>query len=138
MSDIYTKEKRSQIMSRVKNKNTKPEVQVKHLLCELGYKQYRLSTKQLSCRPDVVFVRMKKAIFVNGCFWHGHTCKKAHLPEKNHEFWQNKIEINKKRDLRNFVELQSKGWKYLVIWECELKKKGEMELKNKINDFMRV
>lgn len=125
-------------MSKVKNKNTKPEVQVKHLLCELGYKQYRLSTKQLSCRPDVVFVGIKKAIFVNGCFWHGHICKKAHLPEKNHEFWKSKIEINKKRDLRNYMELRSKGWKYLVIWECELKKKCEMELKNKINDFMMV
>jgi G:T-mismatch repair DNA endonuclease (very short patch repair protein) len=80
----------------------------------------------------------EKAIFVNGCFWHGHTCKKAHLPAENLEFWRNKVEINKKRDLRNYVELEAKGWKYLVVWECELKKKDENLLIDRLKEFMAI
>lgn len=136
MSDIYNNQKRSQIMSKVKNRNTKPEVEVKKILCNLGYRQYRLYTKKLDCKPDIVFIGMKKAIFVNGCFWHGHTCKKAHLPESNYEFWKNKIDVNKKRDLYNYEELKNKDWEYLIIWECELKKKNKSNLVNKIIDFM--
>lgn len=123
MSDIYGTRKRSEIMSKVKNRNTKPEIIVKNILCQLGYRQYRLITKQLKCKPYVVFVKNKKAIFINGCYWHGHICKKAHLPLTNYEFWKNKIDINKERDKKNYDELSTKGWGYLVIWECELKRK---------------
>lgn len=137
MSDIYDSAKRSKIMSNIKSKNTKPEIRVRKMLCNLGYGQYRLSTKKLSCKPDIVYVGMKKAIFVNGCFWHGHTCKKAALPETNHIFWKNKIITNQERDLRNYRELKEKGWSYLVIWECELKKKDEKEMFCKILNFMK-
>lgn len=137
MSDIYDSSKRSQVMSKVRNKNTRPEIYVKSLLCQLGYRQYRLSTKKINCRPDIVFIGMRKAIFVNGCFWHGHICKKAHLPSSNVQFWQTKIERNKRCDSSNYHELEEKGWSYLVIWECELKKKNEVLLKNKIDTFIR-
>lgn len=136
MSDIYDSKKRSEIMSGVRNKNTRPEMRVKNMLCQLGYRQYRMSTKKIDCRPDIVFIGMRKAIFVNGCFWHGHICRKAHLPSSNVQFWENKIEKNKERDQRNYYELEMKGWSYLVIWECELKKKNETSLIDKIENFM--
>ena len=136
MSDIYDTNKRSKIMSGVRNKNTKPEVKVREILCKLGYGQYRLSTKQLSCRPDIIYAGKKKAIFVNGCFWHGHTCKKARLPKTNYEFWENKVKSNQERDLKNYKELEEKGWSCCVIWECELKKKNEKEVFDKLVHFM--
>lgn len=123
-------------MSTVRNKNTKPEVIIKSMLCQLGYRKYRLRTTQLNCKPDIVFVKNKKAIFVNGCFWHGHICKKAHLPETNYDFWKEKVETNKKRDARNYKELKEKGWKYLVIWECELKKRDREKLIARVLSFM--
>ncbi len=136
MSDIYNASKRSKIMSGIKNKNTKPEIKVRKMLCDLGFRQYRLSTKKLKCKPDIVYVGMKKAIFVNGCFWHGHTCKKAELPKTNFDFWEKKVILNQERDLRNYRELKEKGWSYLVIWECELKKKDEQEMYNRIFNFI--
>lgn len=136
MSDICAPEKRSKIMSGVKNKNTKPEIKVKKMLCSLGYGQYRLTTKRLSCRPDIVYVGQKKAIFVNGCFWHGHTCKKAKLPDTNYDFWKKKVDRNRERDLKNYRELDDAGWTYCVIWECELKKKNEKELLDRLINFM--
>lgn len=123
-------------MSSIGSKNTKPEIKVKKMFCNLGYRQYRLSTKKLKCKPDMVYVGMKKAVFVNGCFWHGHTCKKARLPETNFDFWKKKVKANQERDLRNYQELEEKGWSYLVIWECELKKKNENEIYNRIFNFM--
>ena len=138
MSDIYEKTKRSQIMSSVKNKNTKPEMRVKRRLCDLGYGQYRLSTKKLYCRPDVVYVGRKKAIFVNGCFWHGHSCKKARLPETNHDFWEKKVHTNQERDRKNYQELKEKDWSYCVVWECELKKKNEKALLDRLIRFMEI
>lgn len=136
MGDIYDAQKRSKIMSGVKNKNTKPEIEVRKMLCGLGYGQYRLSTKKLNCRPDIIYAGRRKAIFVNGCFWHGHTCKKARLPETNYDFWKGKVDINQERDIRNYKELEEKGWTYCVIWECELKKKNKKELLNRLTAFM--
>ena len=136
MSDIYDSNKRSKIMSGIKNKNTKPEIKVRKILCSLGYGQYRLSTKQLKCRPDIIYAGRKKAIFVNGCFWHGHSCKKARLPETNRSFWEQKVAINRERDLRDYQELCDKGWSYLVIWECELKKRNEEALRGRLKCFM--
>lgn len=137
MSDIYNSDKRSEIMSGIKNKNTGPEIKVRRLLCRLGYRQYRLSTKQLKCRPEIVFPGRKKAIFVNGCFWHGHSCSKARLPETNYAFWKKKITENRNRDQRNYKELEEKGWSYFVVWECELKRRKEGEIEKKLLHFMK-
>ena len=135
MADIYDSDKRSEIMKKVKNKNTEPELFVRKLLTKLGYR-YRLSTKELNCHPDIVFPSRKKAIFINGCFWHGHNCNRGHLPETNREFWTNKIQHNFERDQRNYEECIKKGWQYLVIWQCEIKISKAEDLKMKLTSFL--
>ena len=137
MPDIFDKEKRSQIMRSVKNKGTKQELFVRNLLCKLGFNRYRLSTSQLECSPDIVYPGQRKAIFINGCFWHGHDCSRGKLPTSNAEFWEHKIEKNKERDEKNYLELRAKGWACLVIWQCEIKKKNMMILEEKILSFMK-
>lgn len=136
MPDIFDQEKRSQIMRSVKNKGTKQELLIRKLFCKLGFNRYRLSTSQLSCSPDIVFPSLKKAVFINGCFWHGHDCSRGALPTSNADFWKSKIEKNKKRDAKNYEEIESKGWSYLIIWQCEIKKKYELELERRIVKFM--
>lgn len=136
MPDIFDEEKRSQIMRSVKNKGTKQEMVIRDLLCSLGFNRYRLSTSQLDCSPDIVYPGLKKAIFVNGCFWHGHDCSRGALPSTNREFWEAKIKKNKKRDAENYLELEAKGWEYLVIWQCEIKKKNVSELTYTLTKFM--
>lgn len=136
MTDVFDKTKRSEIMSAVKNKGTKQEISVRDLLCRLGFNKYRLNTSQLRCSPDIVFVGKKKAIFVNGCFWHGHNCSRGSLPSSNVNFWKEKINKNKERDLKNYDELESKGWSYLVIWQCEICKKNMPNLEKKVRIFM--
>lgn len=121
MSDIFTPRKRSQIMSAVKNKNTKPEVAVRKLLHALGYR-FRLHKKELPGKPDIVLPRFKKVIFVNGCFWHGHEgCCRAKLPKTRTEFWREKMKANKERDEKCTLELRSLGYGVLIVWECEIK-----------------
>ncbi|MEY8327303.1 DNA mismatch endonuclease Vsr [Lachnospiraceae bacterium 54-11] len=137
MPDIYNDEKRKEIMQKVRSKNTAPEQFVSKLLCELGFRNYRRKTVKLECKPDFIFVGVQKAIFVNGCFWHGHSCNKGHLPETNYEFWKRKIQVNKERDEKNYSELTQKKWSFLIIWECELKKKELENLRKKIIDFMK-
>lgn len=135
MSDIYDSDKRSDIMRKVKNKNTAPELFVRKLLTELGYR-YRLSTKSLDCHPDIVFPSRKKVIFINGCFWHGHECNRGHLPETNRAFWAEKIQHNMARDQRNYEECIRKGWQYLVIWQCDIKLSKLENLKKQLIDFL--
>ncbi len=135
MPDIYDTEKRSEIMKKVKNKNTTPEIIIRKLLTEMGYK-YRLSTKKLHCNPDIIFPSKKKVIFVNGCFWHGHNCKRGHLPGTNKEFWQKKIQINIARDQSNYGECDKEGWSYLIIWQCELKLKNMDHIKTRLSEFL--
>lgn len=114
---------RSQIMSKVHSKNTKPEMIVRRLVYSLGYR-YRLHRKELLGKPDLVFFQRKKIIFVHGCFWHAHDCKAGlNKPKSNKEFWMPKLERNAQRDKENVRLLESQGWKILVIWECELKNK---------------
>lgn len=137
MPDIFDGEKRSQIMRSVKNKGTQQEILVRELLCKLGFNHYRLSTSQLVCSPDIVYPGQRKAIFINGCFWHGHDCSRGKLPTSNAEFWEHKIEKNKERDEKNYIELRVKGWACLVIWQCEIKKKNMMILEEKILSFMK-
>ncbi len=137
MSDIFDEEKRLQIMRSVKNKGTKQELLIRGLLCKLGFNRYRLSTSQLECSPDIVYPGQRKAIFINGCFWHGHDCSRGKLPTSNAEFWEHKIVKNKERDEKNYLELRAKGWACLVIWQCEIKKKNMMILEDKILFFMK-
>lgn len=136
MSDIFDKEKRSQIMGSVKNKGTKQELLIRKMLCALCFGHYRLSTSQLKCTPDIVYPGCKKAIFVNGCFWHGHDCPRGALPSSNKELWRKKISKNKERDDKNYQELVSQGWTYLIIWQCEIKKKNAPDLERRILEFM--
>ena len=137
MPDIFDEKKRTEIMKSVKNKGTKQELFVRNLLCKLGFGRYRLSTSQLKCTPDIVYPGQKKAIFINGCFWHGHSCSRGKLPGSNVEFWQTKIAKNKARDKSNYYEISSKGWSYLIIWQCEIKKMNLAVLEERILSFMK-
>ncbi len=135
MADIFNKKKRSQIMSRITGKDTKPELIIRKILFSEGYR-YRLHIKDLPGKPDIVFASRKKVIFINGCFWHGHNCKKAALPETNRNFWEKKLTGNKERDKRNLVKLKAMGWKSLVIWQCQIKKNKLETQINKIKAFL--
>lgn len=113
--------KRSEIMAAVKSKDTTPELKVRKLLHSLGYR-YRLHAGDLPCKPDIVFRSRKKVIFIHGCFWHGHPCKRgARMPKTNAEYWIKKIGRNIERDRRGYEALHNLGWRCLVLWECELK-----------------
>lgn len=118
--DVHSQKQRSYNMSRIKGKNTKPELLVRKWLWARGYR-YRLHRKDLPGKPDIVFPGQKKAVFVHGCFWHKHTCRYFKWPRTNREFWQEKIIGNVSRDQRNYKALQECGWNYFVLWECELK-----------------
>ena len=100
-----------------------------------GYR-YRLHRKDLPGNPDIVFTSRKKVIFVNGCFWHGHNCKKAALPTTNKRFWEKKLTGNKERDKRNLAKLKTMGWKSLIIWQCKIKKNTLENQINKIKVFL--
>jgi DNA mismatch endonuclease Vsr len=135
MPDIFTPEKRTNIMRSVKNKNTLPELIIQSLLRDIGV-EYEREKKLLNCRPDIIIKDMKKVIFMHGCFWHGHDCKRGNLPETNSLFWVNKIAKNKERDLKNYNELKNAGWDYLVIWGCEVKKTNLNQLIDKISQYI--
>jgi len=107
-------------MSRIRSKDTRPELQVRRFLWHNGFR-YRLHIKRLPGCPDIVIRRLHTAIFINGCFWHGHTCMR-HLPASNRKFWYDKITRNKERDIRNTQLLEASGWVVITIWECQLKK----------------
>lgn len=109
----------SERMSRIRSKNTAPELHVRRLLHRLGYR-YRLHQKGLPGSPDIVFKGRRKAIFVHGCFWHQHLgCKVSHIPKSNSQYWREKLERNRERDSLNLHSLVDMGWDVLVIWECE-------------------
>lgn len=119
--DVLTPSQRHKNMSRIRSKNTKPELKVRRWLWERGYR-YRLNVKDIPGRPDIVMRKYKTVIFVNGCFWHGHDgCDKFVMPKSNTEFWENKIRKNKERDRKNYKILQDSGWNVIVVWECGLK-----------------
>lgn len=136
MPDTLSPSERSKRMSLVRNRDTKPELQVRRLVHGLGYR-YRLHRADLPGKPDLVFSSRRKVIFVHGCFWHRHPdpeCKLARLPKSRLEFWLPKLEGNRERDLRNESLLESSGWQALIIWECELTDKSQLEAK--IIDFL--
>jgi len=118
--DVHSPEQRSYNMSQIKGKNTKPELLVRKWLWSRGYR-YRLHRKDLPGKPDIVFPRQKKAVFVHGCFWHKHDCRYFKWPRTNREFWKKKINENVRRDQKNYQDLIADGWNYFIVWECELK-----------------
>lgn len=113
-------------MSRISGKETKPEILVRKFLFANGFR-YRKNVKSLSGSPDIVLPKYRTIIFINGCFWHGHSCKAAKLPETRTEFWRDKISATVLRDHRSYNELESLGWNVLVVWQCEIKNKSIRE-----------
>ena len=120
MSDIYSKQKRSEIMSHISGKETKPEIMVRKYLFSEGFR-FRKNVKNLPGKPDIVLAKYKTVIFIHGCFWHGHSCKRGALPNTNAVFWETKIEGNVERDKRDIAELEKQGWEVIVIWQCEIR-----------------
>lgn len=117
--DIWSKEKRSQVMARIRGRDTRPELIVRRYLYSRGYR-YRKNVKGLPGTPDIVLRKHRVAVFIHGCFWHGHETHQR-IPDTNRDFWQRKIERNKERDLRDKERLLAMGWSVVTIWECQLK-----------------
>lgn len=129
MVDIYKDIKRKEIMSKIRSKNTKPEVIVRTFLFNYGFR-YIKNDKRYPGKPDIVLPKYKTIIFINGCFWHGHDrCKAASLPKTREEFWRDKIEANKKRDKEIIDDLLQEGWKVIVVWECEINSKKKQQVR---------
>jgi DNA mismatch endonuclease (patch repair protein) len=117
-------------MQAVRNKDTGPEMIVRRLLFRLGYR-YRIHCKGLPGTPDIAFPTRRKAVFIHGCYWHGHGCKKGQLPKTDTSFWSNKIRANRDRDARKEAELEDLGWKVLTIWQCDLSDLDRVETRLK-------
>lgn len=126
---------RSRIMRAVRRQDTAPELAVRRLLHAVGYR-YRLHDRALPGSPDLVFSRRRKAIFVHGCFWHGHDCRTSLTPKSRQEYWHAKIDRNRARDQLNVEKLEEKGWTVLCVWECETKKAVQPHLKDRLIAFL--
>ena len=134
MADKLTKRQRYICMSHNKGKDTKPELIVRKLIYSLGYR-YRLHRKDLPGCPDIVFGPREKVIFVNGCYWHRHNCKKGRsTPETRKDFWREKFQRTVERDRGNIKALKNGGWGVLVVWECQIKRQGQ--LVGKLKQFL--
>ena len=120
MTDIVSSEKRSQMMSGIRGKDTKPELRVRHYLHAQGFR-FRLHDRRLPGKPDLVLPKWNAAVFVHGCFWHWHDCRYFKLPKTRPEFWSEKLAGNRARDEINRRRLETLGWRVLVIYECELR-----------------
>lgn len=117
--DRITRAQRSKLMASIRSKDTKPELRVRSLIHAMGYR-YRIHGA-LPGRPDLVFARLRKVIFVHGCYWHAHKCKKGAIPATNSDFWKEKFAKNRARDRSVIRKLRAAGWSALVVWECETK-----------------
>lgn len=136
MADNHTKEIRSMNMSHIRSINTKPEETVRKYLFSKGLR-YRKNVKNLPGCPDIVLPKYKTVIFVNGCFWHHHDCKRFKWPSTNENYWRNKINRNVERDAINNEKLRLSGWRILTVWECDLKKDVQSErLEQLYNEIM--
>ena len=121
MADVHDKQTRSYNMSRIKSKNTKPEMLVRKFLHANGFR-FRLHTKELAGKPDIVLPKYKTVIFINGCFWHGHkNCKYFTIPKTRTEWWTAKINANIINDTKAVKTLKKDGWQVIVVWQCQLK-----------------
>ena len=133
--DIWTKEKRSEVMSKIRSKDTSPEIRVRKMLFSQGYR-YRLHVKNLPGKPDIVLPKYNSVILVHGCFWHLHSgCRDGTIPKTRTEYWKNKLLGNKKRDKKYTRELRKQGWRVLRLWECEIERKPE-EVLERLADFL--
>lgn len=129
MADVVSPDRRSENMRRIRSKDTRPEMLVRRLVFALGYR-YRLHYGKLPGKPDLVFPGRRKVIFVHGCFWHQHDdpdCPIRRQPQSNLDYWQDKLRKNRERDVRNQLALRENGWDILVIWECQLKDREQLE-----------
>ena len=136
MADVHDKATRSYNMSRIRNKDTKPEILVRKFLFANGFR-YRLNDKKLPGKPDIVLPKFKTVLFVHGCFWHRHPgCKRATTPASNRDYWDKKFARTVARDAKNERELADMGWRVLVVWECELKDMDALE--GKLTSFLPV
>jgi DNA mismatch endonuclease (patch repair protein) len=131
MTDIFSKEKRTEIMKQVRSKNNiSTEIKMSKLFKKYGIKGWRRQYNIIG-KPDFAFPMLKLALFIDGCFWHGHNCRNL-KPKTNSAYWFNKIRKNKERDYRVSEYLKEKGWSVVRIWECKLKKSNEENLKNEL------
>ena len=133
MADNLTPEKRSELMGRIRGVDTKPELFVRRALHARGYRFHKHIRELPGC-PDLVFAGRRAVIFVHGCFWHRHGCKKTYVPNSRKEFWEAKFASNVKRDKRDQLELAEAGWRSLVVWECEIENDGSTM--DRITDFL--
>lgn len=120
MADVVDAQTRSRMMAGIRSKDTRPEMTIRSALHRMGFR-YRLHSRKLAGRPDLVFTRLGAVIFVHGCFWHGHSCPLFKWPSSRQEFWREKIEGNKSRDAVSSRKLAKDGWRILTLWECALK-----------------
>jgi DNA mismatch endonuclease, patch repair protein len=133
MADVFSRKKRSIVMSRIRSKNTAPEMMVRRLVHSLGFR-YRLYASDLPGKPDLVFRQRRKVIFVHGCFWHCHVaCIDGHKPKTNTNYWRSKLSRNKERDKKALFSLKRLGWEVMVIWECEIQ---SSTLKKRVCQFL--
>ena len=122
-------------MQNVKTKNTAPEMKLRSLLHKNGFR-FRVNRKDLPGKPDIVLPKYRAVIFVHGCFWHGHDCPRGQRPQTNADFWNQKIDRNVIRDKSDVSLLESLGWRVLIVWECEIKKKNEAVLLSRVKEFL--
>jgi DNA mismatch endonuclease, patch repair protein len=136
MPDTHSKEIRSFNMSRIRSKDTKPEMIVRQFLFRKGFR-YRLHDKNLPGSPDIVMKRLKTVIFIHGCFWHAHEgCRYAVTPKSNQAYWLPKIKKNKEKDDIAFQQLEKMSWKVIVIWECTLKTAERSRTLEKLSEYL--
>jgi DNA mismatch endonuclease, patch repair protein len=134
MADLLSPERRSANMSRIRSKGSVPEITVRQMAHQLGFR-FRLHQKDLPGRPDLVFPRLRKIVFVHGCFWHQHQkCREGRIPASNRDYWAPKLERTQVRDRRAMEMLEADGWRLLTIWECELEQ--SLEWSERLREFL--
>jgi len=126
MPDVFSVDKRSEVMAKIRSKNTKPEMRLRRALHRLGYR-YKIHDTTLPGKPDIVLPKYKTLIQVRGCFWHGHTCNDGHLPKSNSPYWVEKLQRNKRRDRRNDRLARQLGWTVITVWECRCSSEKRLE-----------
>lgn len=135
MADVVDPATRSRMMAGIRNKDTVPELAIRRGLHELGFR-YRLHDKRLPGKPDLLLPRYSCAIFVHGCFWHGHDCAAFKWPRTRPDFWRTKIDKNRENDVRNVAALRDAGWRICVVWECALRNGGADVAVRRIADWL--